>query len=116
MKAVLLYEYGGPEKLRYVDTDVPDYGDNEVLVRVRATSINPVDWKLRSGGAAVADGAARNRQAATPYRDRSAAIVHGDGAEGKVAAPVDRKDVKRRRRTVTSDDSHSRLPDDSPGR
>ena len=49
MKAVLLYEYGGPEKLRYEDTDVPDYGDNEVLVRVRATSINPVDWKIRSG-------------------------------------------------------------------
>src|SRR4051794_34453016 len=51
MKAVLLYEYGGPEKLRYEDTDVPDYGDNEVLVRVRATSINPVDWKIRSGAA-----------------------------------------------------------------
>jgi NADPH:quinone reductase-like Zn-dependent oxidoreductase len=51
MKAVLLYEYGGPEKLRYEDTDVPDYGDNEVLVRVRATSLNPVDWKIRSGAA-----------------------------------------------------------------
>ena len=51
MKAVLLYEYGGPENLRYEDTDVPDYGDNEVLVRVRATSINPVDWKIRSGAA-----------------------------------------------------------------
>lgn len=51
MKAVLLYEYGGPEKLRYEDTEVPDYGDNEVLVRVKATSINPVDWKIRSGAA-----------------------------------------------------------------
>jgi NADPH:quinone reductase-like Zn-dependent oxidoreductase len=51
MKAVLLYEYGGPEQLRYEDTEVPDYGDNEVLVKVGATSVNPVDWKIRSGEA-----------------------------------------------------------------
>jgi NADPH:quinone reductase-like Zn-dependent oxidoreductase len=51
MKAVLLYSYGDPEQLRYEDTDVPEYGDNEVLVRVRATSINPVDLKIRSGAA-----------------------------------------------------------------
>lgn len=51
MKAVLLYEYGGPEQLRYEDTPTPDFGGNEVLVRVRATSINPVDYKIRSGAA-----------------------------------------------------------------
>ncbi len=51
MKAVLIYEYGSAEQLRYEDTDVPEYGDKEVLVRVRATSINPVDWKIRSGAA-----------------------------------------------------------------
>jgi NADPH:quinone reductase-like Zn-dependent oxidoreductase len=51
MKAVLIHEYGGPEVLRYEETDVPDYGDNEVLVRVSATSINPVDYKIRSGAA-----------------------------------------------------------------
>jgi len=54
MKGVLLYEYGGPENLRYEETDVPEYGDNEVLVRVRATSVNPVDWKIRSGAGAHA--------------------------------------------------------------
>jgi NADPH:quinone reductase-like Zn-dependent oxidoreductase len=51
MKAVLLYAYGDPSQLRYEETDVPKYGDNEVLVKVRATSINPIDWKLRSGAA-----------------------------------------------------------------
>ena len=51
MKAVMLYEYGGPEQLRYEDTDIPEYGDNEVLVRVHATSINPIDYKVRSGAA-----------------------------------------------------------------
>lgn len=49
MKAVLLEQYGGPENLRYTETGVPPYGDNEVLVRVRGTSINPVDYKIRSG-------------------------------------------------------------------
>lgn len=51
MKAVLLYEYGGPEKLRYEETSDPEYGDDEVLVRVKATSVNPIDFKLRSGAA-----------------------------------------------------------------
>ncbi len=51
MKAVLLREYGGPEQLRYEDTDMPKCEDYEVLVRVRATSINPIDWKIRSGAA-----------------------------------------------------------------
>jgi NADPH:quinone reductase-like Zn-dependent oxidoreductase len=51
MKAVLLYEYGPPENLRYEETDDPEYGDNEVVVRVKATSINPIDYKLRSGSA-----------------------------------------------------------------
>jgi NADPH:quinone reductase-like Zn-dependent oxidoreductase len=51
MKAVLLYAYGDAAQLRYEETDIPKYGDNEVLVKVRATSINPIDWKLRSGAA-----------------------------------------------------------------
>ncbi len=51
MKAVVLHQYGGPEQLRYEDTERPEYGDNEVLVRVRATSVNPIDFKLRSGAA-----------------------------------------------------------------
>jgi NADPH:quinone reductase-like Zn-dependent oxidoreductase len=51
MKAIVLHAYGGPEQLRYEDTDVPEFGDNEVLVRVRATSVNPIDFKLRSGAA-----------------------------------------------------------------
>jgi NADPH:quinone reductase-like Zn-dependent oxidoreductase len=51
MKAVLLYSYGDPEQLRYEETEMPRYGDNEVLVRLRATSINPIDVKIRSGAA-----------------------------------------------------------------
>ena len=51
MKAVVLHEYGGPEKLIYEDFDDPIASEGEVLVRVTATSINPVDWKMRSGEA-----------------------------------------------------------------
>ena len=49
MKAVVLHEYGGPEKLQYEDFPDPVPGDGEVLIRVSATSINPIDWKMRSG-------------------------------------------------------------------
>ena len=51
MKAVVIHEYGGPEKLKYEDFEDPTAGEGEVLVRVAAASINPVDWKMRSGEA-----------------------------------------------------------------
>jgi NADPH:quinone reductase-like Zn-dependent oxidoreductase len=49
MKAVVLREYGGPDKLSYEDVADPKVGEGEVLVRVAATSVNPIDYKLRSG-------------------------------------------------------------------
>src|SRR5215831_5243700 len=50
MKAVICEQYGGPEVLKFEDeVPVPRVGPNGVLVRVKATSVNPVDWKLRSG-------------------------------------------------------------------
>ena len=51
MKAAVLHEYGPPSKLRYEDFPDPKPGPGEVLVAVRAASINPVDWKMRSGAA-----------------------------------------------------------------
>lgn len=49
MKAVQLQGYGGPEQLVYEDVPTPSPASGEVLVRVLATSINPIDYKLRSG-------------------------------------------------------------------
>jgi NADPH:quinone reductase-like Zn-dependent oxidoreductase len=49
MKAVCIYAYGGPEVLVYEDAPRPHPGDGEVLVRVHAAGINPVDWKVREG-------------------------------------------------------------------
>ncbi len=49
MKAVVLHEYGGPDKLKYEDVPDPVASAGQVLVRVAASSVNPIDYKLRSG-------------------------------------------------------------------
>jgi NADPH:quinone reductase-like Zn-dependent oxidoreductase len=51
MKAVRLHGYGGVDQLKYEDVETPEPKPDEVLVKVAATSINPIDWKLRSGAA-----------------------------------------------------------------
>jgi|ERR1700677_1504920 len=50
MKAVVLHEYGGPGKLKFED-DVPDpqISESTVLIAAAAASVNPIDWKMRSG-------------------------------------------------------------------
>jgi NADPH:quinone reductase-like Zn-dependent oxidoreductase len=49
MKAVCMYGYGGPEVLVLEDAPRPHPDAGEVLVRVHAAGINPVDWKIREG-------------------------------------------------------------------
>jgi NADPH:quinone reductase-like Zn-dependent oxidoreductase len=47
VKAIVIHEAGGPDVLRYEDVDRPEPGDGEVLIAVRAASVNPIDWKQR---------------------------------------------------------------------
>src|ERR1700723_1296824 len=49
MLAVELDAYGGPEVPKLRRRAAPELGPGELLVRVRAASMNPVDWKVRSG-------------------------------------------------------------------
>ena len=49
MKAVRIHNYGGPEVLKYEDAPRPQPGKGEVLIRVHAAGVNPIDWKVRAG-------------------------------------------------------------------
>ena len=49
MQAVVINQYGGPEELQMTTIDQPTIAADEVLVAVKATSINPIDWKARQG-------------------------------------------------------------------
>jgi NADPH:quinone reductase-like Zn-dependent oxidoreductase len=49
MKAVRVHNYGGPEVLRFEDAPCPTPGSSELLIRVHAASVNPIDWKIRAG-------------------------------------------------------------------
>ncbi len=49
MKAVVVRQYGGPEVLKFEDYPDPVAGPGDVLVRVAATSVNPIDYKRRAG-------------------------------------------------------------------
>ncbi|MEV6103174.1 NADP-dependent oxidoreductase [Streptomyces sp. NPDC051940] len=49
MKAIALQEYGSADDLALVDLPEPKVGPGEVLVRVKAAGVNPVDWKLAAG-------------------------------------------------------------------
>jgi NADPH:quinone reductase-like Zn-dependent oxidoreductase len=49
MKAIRIHVYGGPEVLQYEDVPRPQPKANEILVRVHAAGVNPIDWKLREG-------------------------------------------------------------------
>jgi NADPH:quinone reductase-like Zn-dependent oxidoreductase len=73
MRAVVLTGYGGVEKLELREVPEPTPGPGELKVRVAASSVNPIDWKLRSGA----------------YRERSPLelpAILGRDAAGEVVA------------------------------
>lgn len=50
MRKVIQSRLGGPDVLDVVDVEIPEPGPTEVLVEVKAAGVNPVDWKMRTGG------------------------------------------------------------------
>jgi NADPH:quinone reductase-like Zn-dependent oxidoreductase len=49
MKAIVYYNYGPPDVLKYEEIEKPTAGDDQVLVKVRAASVNPLDWHFMRG-------------------------------------------------------------------
>jgi len=49
MKAIVYHSYGSPDVLKHEVREKPTVRDNEVLIRVRAASVNPLDWRLMRG-------------------------------------------------------------------
>src|SRR6202046_790088 len=87
MKAVVLHDYGGPEKLKFEDNvPEPQVSGNTILIAAAAASVNPIDWKLRSGAMQ------KMRPLTFPAilgRDVSG-VVRAVGANGKHFKPGDR--------------------------
>lgn len=48
-RAIAIEQYGGKEQLKEMTVELPELEAKQVLVKVMATSINPIDWKLREG-------------------------------------------------------------------
>ena len=80
MKAYLLERYGGPNTMRLGELAEPAARRGDVIVSVRAASVNPVDWKIRSGQLRLLSGRQFPRALGTDF----AGIVHalGDDVTG----------------------------------
>ena len=50
MKAAVYTAYGPPEVIEIQDVDTPAPGDHQVLIKVRAAALNPLDWRIMRGG------------------------------------------------------------------
>jgi len=49
MQAIRVHQYGGPEQLKLEQISRPEPQEGEVLVRVHATGVLPIEWKIRQG-------------------------------------------------------------------
>ena len=77
MHAILIRKFGGPDVVEFAEIDVPEPRAGEVLVKVEAASLNPVDYKIRGGKYPLV------RDDRLPYvlgRDFSGTVVHSDDA------------------------------------
>jgi NADPH:quinone reductase-like Zn-dependent oxidoreductase len=80
MKAFYATAWGGPEVMRYGDLPDPVPRRGEVRVAVHATSVNPVDWKIRSGMARIIPGQRLPRPFGTDFAGVVEAVGEGVGS------------------------------------
>src|SRR5438874_6106270 len=85
MKAMVVHKFGGPEVMKYEDAQRPEPKDDEILVRVMAAAVNPVDTYVRQG--MFAKRGMDNRPAILGYD--IAGVVEKTGANAKKFKPGD---------------------------
>src|SRR5436305_14705539 len=98
MKAVRIERYGNEEAVEFAEVERPQLGENQLLVKVRAAAVNPVDWKIRDGlgemfglkpplilGCEVA-GPVEAVGSRGPRRTGVGGVVGGDDADGYFGA------------------------------
>src|SRR2546428_5389146 len=91
MKAIVQERFGAPDVLRLVDTDPPEVGADDVLVRVHAAALNPADWHILRGDPLVARlmGVGLTKPKARVAGSDAAGVVEAVGANVRVMRPGD---------------------------
>ena len=74
MRAVVIHETGGPEVLQWEEVPDPEPNEGEVLIRVHAAGVNPIDWKYRRGLV--------ERELPTVLGDEGSGVVLASRADG----------------------------------
>ncbi len=98
--------YGGPEELHLVDVPPGPLGKDQIQVRVKAASVNPVDWKIRAGMLKIMTGRKFPRGMGEDY----AGVVEAVGAEVtrfKVGDQGVRRDAPEGSRFLRRGDRHA---------
>src|SRR5260370_41569589 len=92
MKAVVQDRFGPPDVLQLTDTDMPEVGASDVLVRVHAAALNPADWHILRGDPLVARlmGVGLTRPKARVAGIDAAGGVEAAGANGRRLREGDR--------------------------
>jgi NADPH:quinone reductase-like Zn-dependent oxidoreductase len=86
MQAVLIRETGSPDVLHYEEAERPEPADGQVLISVKAVSVNPTDWKTRRGLSETRLPAVLGRDVSgTVELSRADDIAEGDDVFGYVA-------------------------------
>src|SRR5689334_14409479 len=86
MKAVIFDKYGDPDVLHVGEVAEPHAGPGQVRIAVRASSVNPIDWKLRSG--ALAEFMPVELPKVVGYDGAGVVDELGEGAEASVGDEV----------------------------
>jgi len=70
MKAIVQDRFGPPDTLQLVDTEKPEIGSGDVLLKVHAAAVNPYDWHMLRGDPRIARLMGRRRPDQTEGQDR----------------------------------------------